>query len=30
MQSRTAITALLALAGLAAGTGAVAADKYPS
>lgn len=30
MQSRTAITALMALAGLAFGTGAGAADKYPS
>ncbi|WP_159917488.1 tripartite tricarboxylate transporter substrate binding protein [Pantoea sp. 18069] len=30
MQHRTAITALLALAGLALGTGAAAADKYPS
>ncbi len=30
MQRLTAITALLALAGLAMGTGAAAADKYPS
>lgn len=30
MQRRSGITALLALAGLALGTGAVAADKYPS
>ena len=30
MQRLTAITALLALAGLAIGTGAAAADKYPS
>jgi len=30
MQRRTGITALLALAGLALGTGAAAADKYPS